>query len=143
MTFNKAKEELKWKCWKDKEEKVLRKLGMEESSIEILRQMDWEDFNAGRRYREHIVANQEIVATGIQNEQEEVAKNIQDIIDCVEDEMLLHILLQSDKTTLQIILLKMWGFTVKEIAIKMGIPEKTIYTRMNRLKEKIKKILKG
>ena len=46
MTFNKAKEELKWKCWKDKEEKVLRKSGMEESSIEILRQMDWEDFNA-------------------------------------------------------------------------------------------------
>ena len=33
MTFNKAKEELKWKCWKDKEEKVLRKSGMEESSI--------------------------------------------------------------------------------------------------------------
>ena len=30
MTFNKAKEELKWKCWKDKEEKVLRKSGMEE-----------------------------------------------------------------------------------------------------------------
>ena len=89
MTFNKAKEELKWKCWKDKEEKVLRKLGMEESSIEILRQMDWEDFNAERRYREHIAVNQEIVATGIQNEQEEVAKNIQDIIDCVEDEMLL------------------------------------------------------
>lgn len=45
--------------------------------------------------------------------------------------------------TLQIILLKMWGFKVKEIAIKMGIPEKTIYTRMNRLKKKIKKILKG
>lgn len=143
MTFNKGKEELKWKCWKDKEEKVLRKLGMEESSIEILRQMDWEDFNAERRYREHIAVNQEIVATGIQNEQEEVAKNIQDIIDCVEDEMLLHILLQSDKTTLQIILLKMWGFKVKEIAIKMGILEKTIYTRMNRLKKKIKKILKG
>ena len=57
MTFNKAKEELKWKCWKDKEEKVLRKSGMEESSIEILRQMDWEDFNAERRYREHIAVN--------------------------------------------------------------------------------------
>lgn len=112
---------------------------MEESSIEILRQMDWEDFNAERRYREHIALNQEIVATRIQNEQEEVAKNIQDIIDCVEDEMLLHILLQSDKTTLQIILLKMCGFTVRKIVIKMGLPEKTIYTRMNRLKKKIKK----
>ena len=70
---------------------MLRKLGMEESSIEILRQMDWEDFNAERRYREHIAVNQEIVATGIQNEQGGSSKkNIQDIIDCVEDEMLFY-----------------------------------------------------
>ena len=67
MTFNKAKEELKWKCWKDKEEKVLRKLGMEESSIEILRQMDWEDFNAERRYREHIAGNRECETFSVNN----------------------------------------------------------------------------
>jgi len=36
----------------------------------------------------------------------------------------------------------MWGFSVHEIAGQMGLPEKTIYTRIERLKKKIKKVLK-
>ncbi|WP_418619792.1 sigma factor-like helix-turn-helix DNA-binding protein [[Clostridium] scindens] len=40
------------------------------------------------------------------------------------------------------LLLKIWGFTVKEISSRIDIPEKTIYTRLNRLKKKIKKVLK-
>ena len=50
--------------------------------------------------------------------------------------------METDKKTLQILLLKMWGFSVREIAGQMGLPEKTIYTRMERLKKKIKKVLK-
>ena len=50
---------------------------------------------------------------------------------------------ESDKKTLQILLLKLWGFSIREIAEQTGIPEKTIYTRMDRLKKKIKKFLKG
>ena len=49
--------------------------------------------------------------------------------------------METDKKTLQILLLKMWGFSVREIAGQMGMPEKTIYTRMERLKKKIKNIL--
>ena len=44
--------------------------------------------------------------------------------------------------TLTILLLKMWGFSVREIAGQMGLAEKTIYTRIERLKKKIKKVLK-
>lgn len=58
------------------------------------------------------------------------------------DEISLQVLLESDKKTLQILLLKMWGFSVHEIAGQMGLPEKTIYTRIDRLKKKIKKVLK-
>ena len=35
------------------------------------------------------------------------------------------------------------GTLLPEIAEQTGIPEKTIYTRMDRLKKKIKKFLKG
>ena len=35
MTFQKAKEEYKWKQWKAKEEKVLREFGMSEEKIII------------------------------------------------------------------------------------------------------------
>ena len=37
MAYNKAKEEKKWRLWKEAEEKQLRKLGVDESTIETLR----------------------------------------------------------------------------------------------------------
>lgn len=37
--------------------------------------------------------------------------------------------METDKKTLQILLLKMWGFSVREIAGQMGLPEKDhLYT---------------
>ena len=43
MAYNKAKEQMKWKAWKEKEQKTLREFGMEERYILELRRRDWED----------------------------------------------------------------------------------------------------
>lgn len=61
------------------------------------------------------------------------------LLDNISDRKIFCILKETDKKTLQIILLKMMGFSVNEISREMGLPEKTIYTRMDRLKKKIKK----
>lgn len=132
MTFHKAKEESKWKQWKEQEERILRKSGVSEEVIQRLRELDWQDFNAERRFWEHFSSNQEELYTRELEEPSSVVLNIQQ----------LQVLLESDKKTLQILLLKMWGFSVHEIAGQMGLPEKTIYTRIERLKKKIKKVLK-
>ena len=50
MAYNKAREEKKWRLWKEAEEKQLRKLGVDESTIETLRTHDWAIFNSDRRY---------------------------------------------------------------------------------------------
>ena len=50
MAYNKAKEEKKWQLWKEAEEKQLRKLGVDESTIETLRSHDWEAAYAGSGY---------------------------------------------------------------------------------------------
>ena len=50
MAYNKAKEKKKWRLWKEAEEKQLRKLGVDESTIETLRSHDWAIFNSDRRY---------------------------------------------------------------------------------------------
>lgn len=52
MAYNKAREEQKWKKWKECEEEKLRELGMDEVSIQALHESDWADFNSERRYRE-------------------------------------------------------------------------------------------
>lgn len=139
MTFHKAKEEHKWKQWKEQEERILRESGVREDVIQRLRELDWHDFNTERRFWEHFSSNQEELYTRELEEQFPVVLNIQQLLDSVENEQLLQILMESDKKTLQILLLKMWGFSVHEIAGQIGLPEKTIYTRIDRLKKKLKK----
>ena len=51
MAYNKAKEERKWRLWKEAEEKQLRNLGVTEDDIEQLRIHDWAIFNSDRRCR--------------------------------------------------------------------------------------------
>ena len=46
MTYNKAKEERKWKQWKEQEERILRESGVREEVIQRIRELDWQDFNA-------------------------------------------------------------------------------------------------
>lgn len=58
-------------------------------------------------------------------------------------EQLLHILMEADKKTLQIVVLKMMGYAPKEISTCIGMPEQTIYTKLRRLREKIKKVVKA
>ena len=130
MTFHKAKEEYKWKQWKEQEEKILRESGVSEEVIQRIRELDWQDFNADRRFWEHFSSNQEELYTQKTEEEASVALNIQQLLDSIENEQLLQILMETDKKTLQILLLKMWGFSVREIAGQMGLPEKTIYTRI-------------
>ena len=110
--------------------------------IQKIRELDWQDFNAERRFWEHFSSNQEELYTQKTEKEPSVVLNIQQLLDSIENEQLLHILMETDKKTLQILLLKMWGFSVREIAGQMGMPEKTIYTRVERLKKKIKKVLK-
>ena len=80
MAYNKARDEQKWKSWKEREEEKLRELGMDEASIQILHESDWADFNSERRYREHqiplldyaelLLAETEVSETQIQSVEE-------------------------------------------------------------------------
>ena len=54
MAYNKAREERKWRIWKEAGEKQLRSLGVSEDDIEKLRVHDWAIFNSDRRYYEKL-----------------------------------------------------------------------------------------
>lgn len=139
MAYNKAREEQKWKQWKEKEEEKLRACGMEEDSIQKLRDSDWKDFKAERIYQDHRADYPEYSQwENVKPAEPDIVK-ADALLDAISDEKIFSILKGTDKKTLQIILLKMLGFSINEISKEMGIPPKTIYTRMDRLKKKIKK----
>lgn len=139
MAFNKAREEKKWKKWKEREEKQMRELGVDEAVILKLRELDWSDFNEERRYREHRADFPDYdILSPVELEEPEL-DDVQRLLDAIGNEDLLHTMLGADKMTLQILLMKIIGYSVCEIAEKMAVPEQTIYTRLRRLRKKINK----
>ena len=65
-------------------------------------------------------------------------KTVSALLDEVENEHLYAALLKVDKHTLEIVLLKMQGYSTKEISAMLQLTEKAIYKRMDRLRKKLK-----
>ena len=138
MSFNYGREEKKWQLWKEAEEKKLQRLGVSEDIIEKLRVYDWAVFNSDRRYYRRLkdagTYLEEVAEDTIQPE----VKTVENFLDSIENQQLYQVLIMVDKMTLQIALMKIQGFSTREIAVHLGITEKAIYRRIDRLKEKLK-----
>ena len=141
MAYNKAKEEKKWRLWKEAEEKQLRNLGVTENDIEQLRIHDWAIFNSDRRYYQRVQETGTYLEELAEDTTQPEVKTVEDFLDSIENQNLYQILIKVDRLTLQAILLQLQGYSVAEIAARLDIKEDAIYKRLKRLKEKIKKLL--
>ena len=139
MAYNKAREEKKWRLWKEAEEKQLRSLGVSEDTIEQLRVHDWAIFNSDRRYYQRMQEAGTYLEEVADDTQQPEIKTVEDFLNSIENQQLYQILVQVDELTLQIALMKIQGYSTCEIAHSLSITEKAVYRRMDRLKEKIKK----
>lgn len=66
-------------------------------------------------------------------------KTVEDFLDNIENQQLYQVLIMVDRLTLRIALMKIQEYSTREIAAYLGITEKAVYRRMDRLKEKLKK----
>ncbi len=141
MAYNKAREERKWRIWKEAEEKQLRSLGVSEDDIEKLRVHDWAMFNSDRRYYEKLQdAGTYLEEVAEDMEQSEV-KTVEEFLDSIENAVLYQELHQLDQPTLQALLMRTQGFSITEISVELSLNREVIYKRLNRFKKKIKKLL--
>ena len=139
MAYNKAKEEKKWRLWKEAEEKQLRNLGVTEDDIEQLRIHDWAIFNSDRRYYQRVQETGTYLDELAEDTTQPEVKTVEDFLDSIENQHLYQVLIKVDRLTLQIALMKIQGYSTREIAVYLDITEKAVYRRMDRLKEKLKK----
>ena len=142
MTYNKAKEEYKWKQWKEQEEKKMRELGVSENIIAELREYDWNCFKEERNYRNHQILNTDFIERmeDVLGEWEiQQPDNVEDLIKSIDDIELKRELLMLDKGTQYIILLKTMGYGTAEIGEFLGMKPNTVSARMKRLRKKLKK----
>ena len=142
MSFNYGREEKKWRLWKEAEEKQLRSLGVSEDTIEQLHTHDWAVFNSDRRYYRRLQDAGTYLEEVVEDTTQPEVKTVEDFLDNIENQQLYQVLIKVDRLTLQIVVMKMQGYSTHEIASRLNITEKSIYRRLDRLKEKIKKFLK-
>ena len=92
MAYNKAKEEKKWRLWKEAEEKQLRNLGVNEDDIEKLRIHDWAIFNSDRRYYQRVQETGTYLDELAEDTTQPEVKTVEDFLDL----SLIHILRVTD-----------------------------------------------
>lgn len=142
MSFNYGREEKKWRLWKEAEERQLRSLGVKEDTIEKLRVHDWAVFKSERRYYQRLQDTGTPLEKVAEAEQPSEIKNVEDFLNSVENQQLYQVLITVDRLSLQIALMKIQGYSTRETASYLGITEKAVYRRMDRLKEKLKNFFK-
>lgn len=143
MAYNKAREEYKWKIWKEMEEKKMRELRVSEDVIKQLREWDWLQFKKERNFQERQITDSDLVEIHMQDlsfEEKNSIVDIQSLFQELQESEVMEVLERTDEKSLNIVLLKMQGFTTDEIASQLDMTPKSIYRRMDRLKEKLKKI---
>lgn len=141
MAYNHGREERKWRIWKEAEETVLRKCGVDESIIEEIRTYDRAEFNSNRRFYRWTSDFREYLEGMAEVEPFADVKTVADLLNEIENENLYRALLTVDKRTLQIVLLKMQGYSTKEIAPIVHLTTGAIYARIDHLRKKLRKIL--
>lgn len=134
MSYNYRKEYAKWKRWKEQEERILKQMSMPKNKINELREFDWAQFNDERRFtRKQNITNDQYFALIPVNDKKEF-KNINDILDSIEDEALYEYLKDEEPVLLTVILLKIQGFSIKEISKLINMPISTIYRKIEKIK---------
>lgn len=141
MAYNKAGAEKAWLQWKEAEEQRMRQAGVDEEVIQQIRRSDWEQFKSDRRYYERLRETDTYIDQQAADEPVRLIRSVEQLLYEIENEELYLALLTVDKLTLQIVLYKMDGYSPHEIAKLLQLSDKAVYRRMDRLKEKIKKLL--
>ena len=107
----------------------------DEATIEQIRTDDRADFNSNRRFYRWTSDFGEYLEGMADRERQTEVKTVADLLDEIESENLYLALITVDRRTLQIVLLKMQGYSTKEIAPLVHLTAGAIYARLDHLRK--------
>ena len=140
MAYNGLKEYYKWRRWKDNDEKMLQEHGVDEETIAKIRDFDRITYNSNNRFYKRLNDMGEFYEETIPDTSKDEITSVEQLLQEVENPKMYKILKKASERTLQIILMRVQGYSVKDISEIIHISKASIYERISTLRNKLKEV---
>ena len=139
MAYNHGEAERDWKEYVKKRTQELKAVGCPDEWIEKVIALDRKDFNKERSFLEHEDITEEgyFIKYPVYTTQE--INTIEDIFDHIADPELFAYLKKADNIMLNIILLQVKDYEIKDIAKKLKLTKNAVYKRIRVFRKNLPK----
>ena len=138
MAYNWLREYCKWRRWKYEDEKFMQENGMDESAIAEIRDFDRIAYNSNNRFYKRLNDVGEFYEEVFPDKRQAEITSVEQLIDDVENHKLHSILKETDERTLQIIFMKVQGYSINDISEAVHLSKSSIYHYISKLRNKFK-----
>lgn len=140
MVYNSLKTYWIWRRKKEAEEKAWRELGVDENIIAELHDFDRIAYNSDDRFYKRLYDVGDFYEEIIADETLREVTSVEQLLDEVENPVMYKILKKTSDRTLQILLMRVRGYSVKDISEILHISKTSVYERIKNVREKLNKV---
>ena len=140
MAYNSLKSYWIWRRKKEAEEKEWRELGVDENIIEELHDFDRIAYNSDDRFYKRLYDVGDFYEEIIEDKSQREITSVEQLLDEVENPKMYKILKKTSEKTLQILLMRVRGYSVKDITEILHLSKTSVYKRIKNVREKLNKV---
>ncbi len=140
MVYNSLKSYWIWRRKKEAEEKEWRALGVHENIIAELHDFDRIAYNSDDRFYKRLYDVGDFYEEIIEDKSQREITSVEQLLDEVESPAMYKILKKTSEKTLQILLMRVRGYSVKDITEILHLSKTSVYKRIKNVREKLNKV---
>ena len=140
MEYNSLKSYWIWRRKKEAEEKEWRALGVDENIIAELHDFDRIAYNSDDRFYKRLYDVGDFYEEIIEDKSQREVTTVEQLLDDVENPAMYKILKKTSEKTLQILLMRVRGYSVKDITEILHLSKTSVYKRIKNVREKLNKV---
>ncbi len=140
MVYNSLKSYWIWRRKKEAEEKDWRTLGVDENIIEEIHDFDRIAYNSDDRFYKRLYDVGDFYEEIIEDKSQKEVTTVEQLLDEVENPAMYKILKKTSEKTLQILLMRVRGYSVKDITEILHLSKTSVYKRIKNVREKLNKV---
>lgn len=140
MVYNSLKSYWVWSKKKEVEEKAWRELGVNENIIAEIHDFDWIAYNSDDRFYKRLYDVGDFYEEIVEDNSQREITTVEQLLNEVENPAMYKILKKTSERTLQILLMRVRGYSVKDISEILHISKTSIYERIKTIRKKLNKV---